>query len=98
MAMAPPDHTLWTSTMASPANTGRVGHGDLPDPDQDRDPLAQNGCGDSLDAVATYLKAHDSAEAAISGFHDASGSQGQNQELAKGRALSSRYSQVTVQS
>ena len=52
--------------------------------------------GESLDAVAAYLKGHDGAKASISGFHDASGNAQHNQELAKSRALVVRDSLVAA--
>jgi outer membrane protein OmpA-like peptidoglycan-associated protein len=44
----------------------------------------------TLADVAAYLKANANGKASISGFHDPSGSQARNEELAKNRALAVR--------
>jgi outer membrane protein OmpA-like peptidoglycan-associated protein len=43
--------------------------------------------GDSITAMAAYLKANETAKASISGYHDASGGRQHNAELAKARAI-----------
>jgi len=43
--------------------------------------------GESIATIAAYVKAHDGAKVAISGYHDPSGNKEQNQKLAKERAL-----------
>ena len=43
--------------------------------------------GESIAAVAAYVKAHDGAKVAISGYHDPSGNKEQNEKLAKERAF-----------
>lgn len=52
--------------------------------------------GESLDAVATYLKAHETAKVSLSGFHDASGNAQHNDDLAKARALIVRDALVSA--
>jgi len=44
----------------------------------------------SIDGIAAQAKANGAAKVAISGFHDATGSVEQNQELAKQRAMKVR--------
>ena len=43
--------------------------------------------GDSIATVAAYVKLHDGAKVAISGYHDPSGNKDHNQQLAKERAI-----------
>ncbi len=50
---------------------------------------------DSLVAVVEYLKSHDAAKAAISGYHDASGNAQRNLQLAKARAILVRKALVS---
>ncbi|MGL5003221.1 MAG: OmpA family protein, partial [Casimicrobium sp.] len=45
-----------------------------------------------LEPVIAYLKANKDAKAAISGFHDSTGNQATNEELAKTRAKAVRES------
>jgi K(+)-stimulated pyrophosphate-energized sodium pump len=52
--------------------------------------------GDSLDSVAAYLKSHDAAKAAISGYHDPSGDLQHNLDLSKARAFAVRDALVAA--
>ena len=54
------------------------------------------GAGDSLSPVVTYLSAHGNAKAVISGYHDATGNQAHNDELAKNRAKSVRAALIAA--
>jgi len=50
----------------------------------------------SLSPVVTYLLAHGNAKAVISGYHDATGNQSHNDELAKNRAKSVRGALISA--
>ena len=52
--------------------------------------------GESLDGVSAYLKSHDGARAAISGYHDPSGDAKHNMELSKKRAFAVRDALVAA--
>ena len=54
------------------------------------------GASDSLSPVVTYLLAHANAKAVISGYHDATGNQVHNDELAKNRAKSVRNALISA--
>lgn len=85
------DHTTWmgaywngaarvAAAPVAPAPVGRVYF----DPDQ-AERWVEGG--DTLGAVAAYLKSHPAASASISGYHDPSGGAEHNLELAKARAI-----------
>ena len=52
--------------------------------------------GETIDAVGAYLKAHESAKASISGYHDPSGDLHHNMELSKARAFAVRDALVAA--
>ena len=46
--------------------------------------------GKTLEAIVAYAKANPTAQLAVSGFHDTTGSQATNEEIAKNRAMAVR--------
>ena len=69
-----------------------VGCGQKPHRDLFADITAklQIGAGKTLEMVVAYAKSNPGAKLAISGFHDPSGSQAANEDIAKNRAVAVR--------